>query len=114
MRLIRFVGDLRRRRSSRLVAIFIVCLGSLRFPFLGKLFGNLMCLLVLLFFVWTAALGKILTVDNLRLRHIVVLDWCCMCKGDGESVDHLLLHCLVAHEMCSMLHCFGLARMLAG
>jgi hypothetical protein len=38
-----------------------------------------------------AALGKILTVGNLRRRHIVVLDWCCVCKCDGESVDHLLL-----------------------
>ena len=32
----------------------------------------------------------------------MVLDWCCMCKHDGESVDHLLLHCLVAYEMWSM------------
>jgi hypothetical protein len=27
------------------------------------------------FFVWTAALGKILTHDNLCRRHIVVLEW---------------------------------------
>ena len=26
-----------------------------------------------------------------------------MCKCDGELVDHLLLHCPVAHEMWSML-----------
>jgi hypothetical protein len=51
-------------------------------------------------------LGKILTIDNLRHHHIVVLDWCCMCKSAGESVDHLLLHCIIAHEMWSML--FGL------
>ena len=29
-----------------------------------------------------------------------------MCKCDGVSVDHLLLHCTVAHEMWTML--FGL------
>jgi hypothetical protein len=40
-------------------------------------------------FGWTAALGKILTHDNLRKRSIVVVEWCCMCKKNGESVDHL-------------------------
>ena len=29
-----------------------------------------------------------------------------MCKCDGESVDHLLLHCSVAYELWSMI--FGL------
>jgi hypothetical protein len=51
------------------------------------------------FFIWTAALGKILTTDNLRKRRLFVLDWCGMCKRDGESVDHLLLHCSIAHEI---------------
>jgi hypothetical protein len=23
-------------------------------------------------------------------------DWCCLCKRDGEFVDHILLHCEVA------------------
>jgi hypothetical protein len=64
--------------------------------FLGKSFGNLGCARVTFFLVWIAALGKILTIDNLHQRHIVVLDWCCVCKCDGEFVDHLLLHCLVA------------------
>jgi hypothetical protein len=30
------------------------------------------------FFVWSAALGKILTMDNLRKRHIIVINWCCV------------------------------------
>ncbi|KAG7985003.1 hypothetical protein I3843_03G002700 [Carya illinoinensis] len=29
----------------------------------------------------------------------MVLDWCCMCKKNGESVDHLFLHCEVARTM---------------
>ena len=51
------------------------------------------------FFSWTAALGKILTADNLRKRHIVLVSWCCMCKAAGESMDHLLLHCSYAKEL---------------
>ena len=59
------------------------------------------------FFSWTMALGKILTIDNLRKRHFVVLEWCFM--WCGESVDHLLLHCPIAYEMWSMIFClFGI------
>uniref|UniRef100_A0A2N9HAP6 Reverse transcriptase zinc-binding domain-containing protein n=1 Tax=Fagus sylvatica TaxID=28930 RepID=A0A2N9HAP6_FAGSY len=54
------------------------------------------------FFVWTAALGKILTTENLRKRRVTILDWCCMCKSSGESVNHLLVHCPVAWELWSM------------
>lgn len=54
------------------------------------------------FFLWTAALGKILTIDNLQKRHIVVLDWHNMCKCSRETVDHLLLHCSIAKELWTM------------
>jgi hypothetical protein len=54
------------------------------------------------FFVWTSALGKILTTDNLRKRRVIIQDWCCMCKSSGETVNHLLLHCPVAWELWSM------------
>ncbi|KAK9995838.1 hypothetical protein SO802_020524 [Lithocarpus litseifolius] len=60
------------------------------------------------FFSWSASLGKILTTDNLRKRRVIVLDWCYMCKGCGESVDHLLLHCPIAWELWSLVFClFG-------
>ena len=58
------------------------------------------------FFSWTAALGKFLTIDNLRKRHLIIIDRCCLCKLNGESVDHLLLHCPLARELWSMV--FGL------
>ena len=52
--------------------------------------------------MWTAASGNILTIDNLRKRQILILDWCCMCKRNGESVDHLLIHCPIAFDLWSM------------
>ncbi len=54
------------------------------------------------FFTWLASLGKLLTADNLRRRNIILVSWCCMCKADGESVDHLFLHCNLARELWTM------------
>lgn len=50
-------------------------------------------------FLWTAASGKILTIDNLSRWRILIVDWCCMCKQDEEYVDHLLLLCCMAREL---------------
>jgi hypothetical protein len=60
------------------------------------------------FFLWTASLGRILTTDNLRKRGIIIMDWCCMCKAGGESVNHLFIHCPVASDLWNMFfHLFG-------
>jgi hypothetical protein len=40
-------------------------------------------------------LGKILTLDNLSKRQVIVINRYCMRKKNMESVDHLLLHCEV-------------------
>jgi hypothetical protein len=62
------------------------------------------------FFAWSAALGKILTVDNLRKRHIIIVNRCCLCKRDEEFVDHLLLHCDVAYALwTNIFNCFGMS-----
>jgi hypothetical protein len=53
------------------------------------------------FFVWSAAFGKILTHDNLRKRNVIVIEWSCLCKKSGESIDHLLLHCEIVRDLWS-------------
>ena len=59
------------------------------------------------FFVWTVALRKCLTTDNLRKRKMWILNWCYMCKRNGESVDHLFLHCPLASDLWSMVLVYG-------
>ena len=51
------------------------------------------------FFVWTAVHGQILTLDNLMLKGCILVNRCCMCHRNEETVDHLLLHCPVAHSL---------------
>ena len=64
--------------------------------------------------MWTVALERILTIDNLirlrlRLRLHILVNWCCMCCGDTETVDHLLSHCSVAsHLWMAIVALFGL------
>ena len=90
-----FLGVKFHSMCSRLGAqISVFLLGR----FLGRVCGKPKLLLVA-FFVWAAALGHILTIDNLRRRQVIVLDWCCMCKKNGESISHLLLHCSTAREI---------------
>ena len=53
------------------------------------------------FFDWTAYWGKILAYKNLIKRGYTLVGWCCMCRCNGEMVDHLLLHCSIAFELWS-------------
>jgi hypothetical protein len=53
------------------------------------------------FFVWLVALGKILTYDNLCKKNVVVIEWYCMCKKNGESIDHLFLLYEVTRDLWS-------------
>ena len=45
------------------------------------------------FFLWVAALGRILMVDNLKRWGFQLVNWCCLCKKDEETINHLLIHC---------------------
>lgn len=74
-------------------------------PFLWKSIWRDKAPTRVVFFAWLTALGKISTTNNLRKRHIIVVDWCCMCKRYKESMDHLFLH----YEIPSaILSCVGL------
>ena len=48
--------------------------------------------------------GKILKLDILRKINGVVVEWCCMYKKSGESIDHLLIHWEVTTELWSSIH----------
>ena len=67
------------------------------------------------FFLWTAARGRILTLDNLMLRDLPLANRCCMCCCFAESVDHLLTQCLVAYSLwVQMLQAFGIQWVMPG
>jgi hypothetical protein len=59
-------------------------------------------------FVWTEALGRIQTLDNLRKRHLLVMGLACAETVGNPSIEHLLLHCGVGRELWVSLFClFG-------
>ena len=65
------------------------------------------------FFTWTAVLGKLPTIDNLRKRGMVLVNRCCMCKAATESDDHLFLHCPLAKDLWdTALSLFGVSRVM--
>lgn len=65
-------------------------------------------LLRVIAFGWLALQKKILTLDNLRRRRLIVVNVCPMCLNDEKTVDHLLLHCKFASQLrSSVLGRFG-------
>jgi hypothetical protein len=57
------------------------------------------------FFVWTTAIGKILTLDNLRKRRVIVVEWFCMCKRSVKSI-YLLIYCELARKLWTVIFGF--------
>lgn len=54
---------------------------------------------VVVFFVWSTVLGKVLTADNLCRHGMVMVRWCYLCQVAAKSIDHLFLHCLFARVL---------------
>lgn len=51
------------------------------------------------FFGWIVGLKKILTIDNLRLRKMTIVNACPLCLLDAESLDRLLLDCHNSYQI---------------
>lgn len=45
------------------------------------------------FFVWTLLRGRILTIDNHKGKGLQIVNRCCYCKGEEETVHHLFSAC---------------------
>ena len=81
-----------RSRGFEVRGFYLSFYPSTLLSFPWRMIGNSKVPPRVAFFSWFASLGKILTTYNLCKRHVLVLDWCYMCKNCRESVDHLLLH----------------------
>ena len=45
---------------------------------------------------------KFWRINNLQKRNVQILNWCYLCEGSGESVDHLLFHCPIVTKLWSV------------
>ena len=58
-------------------------------------------------------MGGILAIDNLVKKNLPLVNWCCLCRCDEETVDHLLLHCKFAYALwIEVLIMFGVQWMM--
>lgn len=80
----------------------------LRYPYWGISLKDHMDVWRIAFFVWSAAWGKILTIDNLMKLNIFTVNWCFTCKCCGEFVNYLLLNCSFTTELQSFISLFGI------
>lgn len=61
--------------------------------------GNLRFCQECLIFGWLVLRGCILSMDNLRRRNMIIINACPLCLSGEESVDHVLMNCLMAHQV---------------
>ena len=55
------------------------------------------------FFAWKASWGKVLTLDQLKMRGRTLANRCFLCGEEEETVDHLLIHCSKARILWNLL-----------
>jgi hypothetical protein len=90
------------RQSFEVKTFYKVFISNFNSSFPWKSIWRAKSPLRLAFFTWTTSFEKILTLGNLHMCHILVIDWCYMCKKNGETPDNLLLHCNVMRDLCNL------------
>lgn len=51
--------------------------------------------------------------DNIRKRHFAVMEWCFICKRNGENIDHFMLHFELPKSLLTEIFCtFGFEGVL--
>jgi hypothetical protein len=99
-----------RKEKFEVKSFYFILNSSISFHFPWKSIWRTKAPSRVAFFVWSAALGKILTLDNLRKKNMVLVNRCGICKKEEESIDHLLLHCESAQFLWNAFFSrFGLA-----
>jgi hypothetical protein len=83
---IKFVLTPSKRRVFEVKSFYNVLIPPAGSPFLWKCIWRNKASLRVVLFVWTTVFGKILTLDNLRKRHIIAVDWYYMCKKKWRNL----------------------------
>ncbi|KAL6342504.1 hypothetical protein AAG906_012100 [Vitis piasezkii] len=87
--------------------------GSAMFPYVGIWKASVPPKVA--FFAWEASWGKILTLDQLQRRGYSLANRCFLCLAEVETVDHLLLHCVMTRTLWNLLFSlFGVEWVLSG
>ncbi|WJZ92487.1 hypothetical protein VitviT2T_011477 [Vitis vinifera] len=87
--------------------------GSAMFPYIGIWKASVPPKVA--FFAWEASWGKILTLDQLQRRGYSLANRCFLCLAEAETVDHLLLHCVMTRTLWNLLFSlFGVEWVLSG
>ncbi|RVW34760.1 LINE-1 reverse transcriptase-like [Vitis vinifera] len=87
--------------------------GSAMFPYVGIWSARVPPKVA--FFAWEASWGKILTLDQLQRRGYSLANRCFLCLTEAETVDHLLLHCVMTRTLWNLLFSlFGVEWVLSG
>lgn len=59
----------------------------------GDCVWNQLIQLKVSFLLWELWWDRVLTVDNLIRRGMIIPNRCCMCMADAKSFGHLFIHC---------------------